>query len=63
MLDLEGKLTVETNLDEVEEQLDRINNKLNTAIAKLEKVNVLLNDVQAVFIGNEEPPMVQLRHL
>lgn len=49
------KIEVETNLDEVEEQLDRI-------IAKLQTVNVLLNDVQAAFVGNEVPPMVQLQH-
>lgn len=49
------KIEVETNLDEVEEQLDRI-------IAKLQTVNVLLNDVQAAFVGNEAPPMVQLQH-
>ena len=49
------KIEVETNLDEVEEQLDRI-------IAKLQTVNVLLNDAQAMFVGNEAPPMVQLQH-
>lgn len=51
----EIRLEVKTNLDEVEEQLDRI-------IAKLQTVNVLLNDVQAMFVGNEAPPMVQLQH-
>lgn len=48
-------ITINTNLGEIEAQLDRI-------IAKLEKVNVLLNEVQSVFVGNEAPPMVQLRH-
>lgn len=42
------KITVDTNLDEVEAQLQRIE-------ASLGRINNLVNEVQAIFSGNEEP--------
>lgn len=50
------KIEVNSDLNIVEAQLDRI-------IEKLNRVNNALNDVQAVFAGNESmlpPPMVRL---
>ena len=47
-------IQIDTNLNEIEEQCDRV-------ICKLEKITSLMCDVQAMMFGNEsQPPIVKV---